>query len=102
MDTVKLISVGSAFEANLIKGQLEAQGISCVLHNEITNQTLKGYLQIDVDIFVYEKDYERASQIVDSVRPEKEAKPVSRKEIVIGTILLAIIAIGSIIYYLHR
>jgi hypothetical protein len=97
MKTVKLISVGSAFEANLIKGALENEGISCILHNETSNQVMKGYIQVDVDIFVNESDYDRAMEIAVKAQPKEKAKSVSKIEIIIGIILLVIIGIVALL-----
>lgn len=99
MKTVKLISVGSAFEANLIKGALENEGISCILHNESTNQVMKGYVQVDVDIFVAEEDYDRALKIAAQAQPKGEAKPVTKTEIVIGMILLVVLGVLAVLLY---
>lgn len=93
MKTVKLISVGSAFEANIIKGLLENDGIACILHNENSNQFLKGYVMVDVDIFVYEDDYEAARKIVDEHNPREKSSPISKTEIIVSICVLIIIAL---------
>ena len=60
MKTVKLITCDSSFQARLILGALENEGIAGILHNENSSNILKGYINnIGVDIFVYEDEYEK-------------------------------------------
>lgn len=97
MKTVKLTSVTNAFEANIVKGALENEGISCILHNELTNQVMTGYASVMVDIFVAEADYKRAREIVENGQPEKKAKPISKAEKIVGVILLVLALIAGIL-----
>jgi acyl-CoA synthetase (AMP-forming)/AMP-acid ligase II len=63
MKTVRLITCDSSFQARLILGALENEGIAGILHNENSSNILKGYINnIGVDIFVYEDEYEKALQ----------------------------------------
>lgn len=68
MRTVRLITCNDSFQARLIKGALENEGISAVLHNENTSNVLRGYISSisGVDIFVYEADYEKAMSILEA------------------------------------
>ena len=57
MKTVRLITCDGAFQARLIQGALENEGIASVLHNENTSNILRGFTPTisGVDIFVYIK-----------------------------------------------
>ena len=67
MKTVRLITCDGAFQARLIQGALENEGIASVLHNENTSNILRGFTPTisGVDIFVYEDDYERAMALLE-------------------------------------
>lgn len=97
MRTVKLTSAGNAFEANVIKGALENEGINCILHNELTNQVMTGYANVMVDIFVAEADYERAREVVEKGQPAEKAKPISKAETIVGIILLVLALVAGIL-----
>ena len=49
------------FNANLLKGALENDGIPAILSNEI----MCGFLGQDVDVLVKEEDYEAAKKILE-------------------------------------
>lgn len=67
MRTVRLMTCNDSFQARLIKGALENEGISAVLHNENISNVLRGHINniSGVDIFVYEDDYESAMAILE-------------------------------------
>lgn len=66
MKTVRLITCDSSFQARLILGALENEGIAGILHNENSSNILKGYINnIGVDIFVYEDEYEKALKVLE-------------------------------------
>ena len=44
MKTVRLITCDSSFQARLILGALENEGIAGILHNENSSNILKGYI----------------------------------------------------------
>ena len=44
MKTVRLITCDGAFQARLIQGALENEGIASVLHNENTSNILRGFI----------------------------------------------------------
>ena len=52
-------------QAHIFQGALENEGIESLLHNENLSSLLKSCVSniSGVDIFVYEKDYERALQV---------------------------------------
>lgn len=67
MRTVRLITCNDSFQARIIKGALENEGIAAALHNENTSNVLRGMpVSITgVDILVYEDDYEKAMSILE-------------------------------------
>lgn len=63
MKTVRLTTRPNAFEAELVKGLLESEGIPSVLNNEI----MSAYPPLGgVDIFVGEDDLGRAKEILNN------------------------------------
>ena len=46
MKTVRLITCDGAFQARLIQGALENEGIASVLHNENTSNILRGFTPV--------------------------------------------------------
>ncbi len=67
MKTRKLITCNDDFQARLIQGALENEGIPSALHNENTSNVLRGFVSnvSGVDIFVYEDDYEAALALLE-------------------------------------
>ena len=67
MKTVRLIACDDSFQANLIKGALENEGIPVILHNEHTSDVMHGYIReaSTVDIFIDERDSERALELLE-------------------------------------
>lgn len=67
MRTVRLITCDDSFQANLIKGALENEGIPVILHNEHTSDIMRGYIReaSTVDVLVDEHDSERALQLLE-------------------------------------
>lgn len=67
MKTVKLFTCDDAFQARVVQGALENEGIASVLHNENTSAVLRGYVSeiTGVDIFVYEEDYDKALDLLE-------------------------------------
>lgn len=67
MRTIKLITCDDAFQAHVVQGALENEGIASVLHNENTSGVLRGYVReiTGVDIFVYEADYNKALDLLE-------------------------------------
>lgn len=68
MRTVKLITCNESFQARLIKGALENEGIAVAIHNENTSNVLRGMpVSITgIDLFVYEDNYEKAMSILEN------------------------------------
>ena len=66
MKTVRLITCIDAFQAHLLQGALQNEGIESILHNENLSSVMRGCTTSlsGVDLFVFEDDYERAIQIL--------------------------------------
>lgn len=66
MRTIRLITCNDSFQAQIIQGALENEGIASVLHNVHTSDVLRGFDAsiTGVDILVYEADYERARNLL--------------------------------------
>ena len=74
MRTVRLITCNTSFEAHVLKNALEAEGIQSALHNENVTNLYGGMISAfsGVDIFVYDKDLERAKQIINKQADDNE------------------------------
>lgn len=71
---VKLKSCDNSFQAHLLKGKLENEGIPCSLSNENMN-TLYGGINntfTAVGVYVFEKDYDKAVEIMNDVNDTKD------------------------------
>lgn len=70
--TVKLTTCENSFQANVIKGRLESEGIQSMLKNENFNFLYGGLnnSSVGVDVVVLEEDLERAKIILNE--PEIE------------------------------
>lgn len=66
MRTVRLITCNDSFQAQVIQGALNNEGIASVLHNVHTSDVLRGFDSsvTGVDILVYENDYEKARSLL--------------------------------------
>ncbi|MCD6521612.1 DUF2007 domain-containing protein [Candidatus Calescamantes bacterium] len=71
--TVKVYTAKDEFEANLIKGLLESEGIPCNLITQVPHSvypfTVDGLAE--VQIMVREEDADRAREIIESKEGEK-------------------------------
>lgn len=67
MKTVKLITCDDSFQAHIIQGALENEGITSILHNENMSTVMRGYSSdiTGVDILVYEDDYSKAVGLLE-------------------------------------
>ena len=74
MRTVRLITCNTSFGAHVLKNALEAEGIPSALHNENVTNLYGGMISAfsGVDIFVYDKDLERAKQIINKQADDNE------------------------------
>lgn len=58
---IRLTTCPNVFNANLLKGALENEGIPAMFANEI----MCGYMGQDVDVLVKEEDFEAAKKILE-------------------------------------
>lgn len=74
MMTVRLTTCNTSFEAHVLKTALEAEGIPSALHNENMTNLYGGLISAftGVDVFVYEKDLERAKKILNENQNQNE------------------------------
>lgn len=70
MAVVRLTSTKSTFEANLIKGALEDEGISCIIQGENFSGLYLGCSNLGPDILVEEEDLETAKAIIQETLEE--------------------------------
>lgn len=65
---MKEVFQGSLWEAELVKGLLQAENVDCMLRDETLGAVTSPYLTLggDVKILVNDEDYERAARIVTS------------------------------------
>ena len=68
---IKLTTCPNVFNANLLKGALENDGIPAILSNEI----MCGFLGQDVDVLVKEEDFEAAKKILEQQEKNKKRPP---------------------------
>ena len=70
---VNIANCKDAFEGEMVKGLLAANGIDCFLQNESMSQLYGGVLAMSINVLVREEDAEKAWEILDS-RPEEGAE----------------------------
>jgi len=72
---IRLITCQNVFEANLLKGRLESEGIQCFLTNEnfaTLLPVLNGVMDSGIHVMVLETDYAAALGIIGSDQPLDE------------------------------
>lgn len=70
MKTVLLSILDNSFQASLLQGVLNNEGIESFLKNEILSSVLGNISGFKIQIFVYENDFERAWNILKEGFPE--------------------------------
>ncbi len=78
MKVVRLMTCETSFEANLIKGRLENEGVDSFLTNENFSTLMPHYNRIfssGVQVMILEKDLEKASLILSSDKKEEVICP---------------------------
>lgn len=65
---MKEVFEGSLWEAEIVKGMLQAAGVDCMLRDETLSAITSPYLTLggNVKILVNDEDYQQANQIVAS------------------------------------
>ena len=66
--TVRLTTCNNSYEAHILQGTLQAEGIASALHNENMTNLFGGLISgfSGVDIFVFEDELERAREIMEA------------------------------------
>ncbi len=64
-ETITLISLEDAAEANIIKNKLETEGIICFINNKRGPVPVKVIDRRSIDIKVYFKDLDHALKMID-------------------------------------
>lgn len=70
MKTVFLSTLDNSFQAGLLKDLLMNEGIESFFKNENMSTVLGNIPGFQLDIYVFEKDYERAQEILKEALPE--------------------------------
>lgn len=65
-----LTSCNNTFEAELLKGRLESEGIPCVLQGETMNLVYGGISAMPINLLVREEDLEKALEVINSDEEE--------------------------------
>lgn len=71
MKTVILTSFKSDVRAHMLQDILRNEGIESILQGELTAQVLSYIPGMDIQVLVFEDDYERAREILKNSFPEK-------------------------------
>lgn len=75
-DNLDCVYVGTAINANYLKSILHDNGIECIIRDFLIESSMAGFAATDTNnaakVFVDEKDFERAEEIVFSLFDEKE------------------------------
>lgn len=64
MKTVRLTTCSNTFEANVLKGALEAAGITCIIQGENFSNVYGSIPTLAPDILVNEEDLDTARTII--------------------------------------
>lgn len=70
MKTVFLSTLDNSFQAGLLKDLLMNEGIESFFKNENMSTVLGNIPGFQLEIYVFEKDYERAQEILKEALPE--------------------------------
>lgn len=71
MKTVILTTFRSDVRAHMLQDILKNEGIESMLQGELTAQVLAYIPGMEIQVLVFEKDYERALEILKTSFPEK-------------------------------
>ena len=70
MKTVFLSTLENSFQAGLLKDLLINEGIESFFNNEKISNVLGNISGFQLEIYVFEKDYERANEILKEALPQ--------------------------------
>ena len=65
METIVLTRLCDSYQANILKDVLYNEGIECFLIGETLNTVLSKLQGFEIDVMVFEKDYEKALEIYE-------------------------------------
>lgn len=74
METVFLSTLDNSFQAGLLKDLLMNEGIESFFKNENMSTVLGNIPGFQLEIYVFEKDYERSLEILREALPELVGK----------------------------
>lgn len=64
MKTVLLATLDNSFQANILQNVLENEGIESFTKNEVLSSVFGNISGFQMEVLVYEKDYEKAVEIL--------------------------------------
>lgn len=70
MKTITLTTFNDHMQAHMLQDILRNEGIESMLQGELTNQVLSYMHSINIQVLVFEKDLERALDILKEAFPE--------------------------------
>lgn len=70
MKTVLLSALENNFQASILRDVLSNEGIESFLRNETLSGILGNIPNFQIEIFVFEDDYEKASEILKNAFPQ--------------------------------
>lgn len=70
MKTVLLSTLDNNFQANILQDVLRNEGIESFLKNEVLSSVFGNIPGFQIEIYVEEKDYEKAKEILKNGFPE--------------------------------
>ncbi len=71
MKTVILASFNDNVRAHMMQDILKNEGIESMIQGELSNQVLTHLRGIDIQVLVFEKDLERAKELLKESFPEE-------------------------------
>ena len=77
MKTVYLATLLNSFQAYLLKDILESEGIVSFMRNE-TISSVYNIPGLEIEVLVFEDDYEKAKEIYDRAFPELTAEQIEQ------------------------
>lgn len=70
MKTVFLVTLENRFQANILQDALKNDGIESFLTNDVLSSVFGNLSGFQIELFVFEEDYEKAMEILKEGFPE--------------------------------
>lgn len=70
MKTILLTTLDNSFQANVLQGALKNEGIESFTKNEVLSSVFGNISGFQMEILVFEKDYEKAMEIFKKGFPQ--------------------------------